>query len=165
MRTLKLTIAYDGTDFCRLAAAGLERTVQAVDRRRAGADRGAAGRHHRRGSHRRGRACRWSGGERRRSRRRSARRRLQRALNATLPHDVRVLRRRRDAPDFNARFDARLKTYRYALWCDRRHAAAAAPLCVARAAAAGCERHAGGRRRCSSAITTSRPSRRQAATS
>jgi tRNA pseudouridine38-40 synthase len=39
--------------------------------------------------------------------------RLQRALNAVLPADLRVMRIEDAAPRFNAQFDARQKTYRY----------------------------------------------------
>ena len=35
------------------------------------------------------------------------------ALNSLLPHDVRVLEAKEAADDFHARFDARLRTYRY----------------------------------------------------
>jgi tRNA pseudouridine38-40 synthase len=41
---------------------------------------------------------------------------LQRALNANLPRDVRVVKCRLVSPAFHARFDARGKTYRYLLW-------------------------------------------------
>ena len=41
---------------------------------------------------------------------------LQRALNANLPRDVRVMKCRLVAPSFHARFDARGKTYRYLIW-------------------------------------------------
>jgi tRNA pseudouridine38-40 synthase len=41
---------------------------------------------------------------------------LQRALNANLPRDVRVMKCRLVAPSFHARFDATGKTYRYLLW-------------------------------------------------
>ncbi|MUM76586.1 tRNA pseudouridine(38-40) synthase TruA [Pseudodesulfovibrio sp. F-1] len=40
----------------------------------------------------------------------------QRALNATLPQDVRVLRCDRVAADFHARYHAQAKTYEYGLW-------------------------------------------------
>ena len=40
---------------------------------------------------------------------------LARGLNACLPHDVRVIDVREAAPDFHARFSARSKTYRYRL--------------------------------------------------
>ena len=41
---------------------------------------------------------------------------LQRALNANLPRDVRVMKCRLVSPAFHARFDARGKTYRYLIW-------------------------------------------------
>ncbi|HEV3273123.1 MAG TPA: tRNA pseudouridine(38-40) synthase TruA [Candidatus Methylacidiphilales bacterium] len=41
---------------------------------------------------------------------------LQRALNANLPRDVRIVRCRLVSPAFHARFDATGKTYRYLIW-------------------------------------------------
>jgi tRNA pseudouridine38-40 synthase len=41
---------------------------------------------------------------------------LQRALNANLPRDVRVVKCRLVSPAFHARFDAIGKTYRYQIW-------------------------------------------------
>jgi tRNA pseudouridine38-40 synthase len=41
---------------------------------------------------------------------------LQRALNANLPRDVRVIKCRLVSPAFHARFDAQGKTYRYLIW-------------------------------------------------
>jgi tRNA pseudouridine38-40 synthase len=41
---------------------------------------------------------------------------LQRALNANLPRDVRVMKCRLVTPAFHARFDAAGKTYRYLVW-------------------------------------------------
>jgi tRNA pseudouridine38-40 synthase len=41
---------------------------------------------------------------------------LQRALNANLPRDVRIIRCRLVPPSFHARFDAKGKTYRYLAW-------------------------------------------------
>jgi tRNA pseudouridine38-40 synthase len=41
---------------------------------------------------------------------------LQRALNANLPPDVRVMKCRLVTPSFHARFDAKGKTYRYLIW-------------------------------------------------
>jgi tRNA pseudouridine38-40 synthase len=41
---------------------------------------------------------------------------LQKALNANLPRDVRVVQCRLVAPSFHARFDAAGKTYRYLVW-------------------------------------------------
>lgn len=41
------------------------------------------------------------------------------ALNGLLPRDVRVLEARETRPDFHARFDARMRTYRYHFVCGR----------------------------------------------
>jgi tRNA pseudouridine38-40 synthase len=41
---------------------------------------------------------------------------LQRALNANLPRDVRIVKCRLVSPAFHARFDALGKTYRYLIW-------------------------------------------------
>jgi tRNA pseudouridine38-40 synthase len=41
---------------------------------------------------------------------------LQRALNANLPRDVRIVKCRLVSPAFHARFDAKGKTYRYLIW-------------------------------------------------
>jgi len=41
---------------------------------------------------------------------------LQRALNANLPRDVRIVKCRLVSPAFHARFDATGKTYRYLIW-------------------------------------------------
>jgi tRNA pseudouridine38-40 synthase len=41
---------------------------------------------------------------------------LQRALNANLPRDVRIVKCRLVSPAFHARFDAQGKTYRYLIW-------------------------------------------------
>lgn len=43
---------------------------------------------------------------------------LQRALNANLPRDVRVVKCQLVAPSFHARFDSLEKTYRYLIWND-----------------------------------------------
>ena len=116
MRTLKLTLAYDGTDFFGWQRQATERTVQAVveDALRpiegqpvviTGAGRTDTG------VHADGQVASVSltasigTGD------------LQRALNATLPDDVRVLDVVEVRADFNARYDARSKTYRYAVWC------------------------------------------------
>ena len=116
MRTLKLTIAYDGTEFAGWQRQANERTVQAAIEDALQPDRGRARRHHRRRPHRRRRACRRSGRQRLAHVARSRPTTLLRALNATLPRDVRVIAVVEEAPaGFNARFDARRKTYRY---CD-----------------------------------------------
>ena len=115
-RTLKLTIAYDGTDFFGWQRQATERTVQAVIEEALRPIEGqavvitGAGRTDT-GVHAEGQVASVSltasitTGD------------LQRALNATLPPDVRVLEVDEVRADFNARFDARAKTYRYALWC------------------------------------------------
>ena len=41
------------------------------------------------------------------------------ALNSLLPRDIRILDARETLPDFHARFDARLRTYRYYIICRR----------------------------------------------
>jgi tRNA pseudouridine38-40 synthase len=41
------------------------------------------------------------------------------ALNSLLPQDVRILEAAETLPDFHARFDARMRTYRYQLICGR----------------------------------------------
>lgn len=115
MRTLKLTVAYDGTDFAGWQRQASVRTVQAaiedallpIERQRAvviGAGRTDAGAH--------------AAGQVASVRLESslAADVLRRALNGTLPPDVRVLEVE-DAPaDFNAQFAARSKTYRYQIW-------------------------------------------------
>jgi tRNA pseudouridine38-40 synthase len=114
-RTFKLTIAYDGTDFFGWQRQATERTVQAVIEDALQPIEGqavvitGAGRTDT-GVHAEGQVASLSlassidTGD------------LQRALNATLPLDVRVLDAAEVRADFNARFDARAKTYRYALW-------------------------------------------------
>lgn len=42
---------------------------------------------------------------------------MRRALNSTLPRDIRVLSVRRADPDFHARHQARSKVYRYQIYC------------------------------------------------
>src|SRR5580765_4704866 len=45
--------------------------------------------------------------------------RVAEALNTALPDDIAVVSAREAAPDFNARFDARSRTYRYRVWRNR----------------------------------------------
>ena len=114
-RTLKLTIAYDGTDFAGWQRQARERTVQAaLEDALAPIDKGpvtvfAAGRTDA-GVHAAGQVTSFQ--------LQSAipRDELQRALNGTLPEDVRVLAAEEAPTGFNARFDARTKTYHYAIW-------------------------------------------------
>jgi tRNA pseudouridine38-40 synthase len=114
-RTLKLTIAYDGTEFAGWQRQASERTVQAVLEDLIAPIEGApvtvigAGRTDA-GVHAAAQvasvaiqsvmACDD----------------LRRALNATLPPDVRLLAIDEVAEGFSARHDARVKTYRYAIW-------------------------------------------------
>jgi tRNA pseudouridine38-40 synthase len=115
VRTLKLTIAYDGTNFAGWQRQATERTVQAViedalvpfEGERVvitGAGRTDAGVH--------------AAGQVASLRMQSGIDTvdLQRALNATLPDDIRILDVEEAPPAFNARFDARRKTYHYLLW-------------------------------------------------
>jgi tRNA pseudouridine38-40 synthase len=114
-RTLKLTLAYDGTEFYGWQRQASERTVQAVledtlapiEKRPVivtGAGRTDAGVHA---------AAQVVSLTLERA---IAIDELQRALNATLPGDVRVVRIEEAPTDFNARHDARQKTYHYAIW-------------------------------------------------
>lgn len=114
-RTLKLTIAYDGTEFAGWQRQARERTVQAVLEDTlapfeqtavtvTGAGRTDAG------VHAAGQVASVS------LRRAIGCDALRRALNATLPGDVRVLAVEEVAPTFSARHDARVKTYHYSIW-------------------------------------------------
>jgi tRNA pseudouridine38-40 synthase len=114
-RTLKLTIAYDGTRFAGWQRQARERTVQAVvEDAIAPIEKSpvtviAAGRTDA-GVHAAGQVASVSLSSP------IACHDLRRALNATLPDDVRVLVVDEAAPGFSARHDARLKTYHYAIW-------------------------------------------------
>jgi tRNA pseudouridine38-40 synthase len=112
MRTFKVTLSYDGTDFsgfqrqanARSVQADLESALAAIEGKHvtvAGAGRTDAGVHAlgQVASFRLSSAI--TEGD------------LFRALNAKLPEDVRVLSAEVAAPGFNARFSARSKTYRY----------------------------------------------------
>jgi tRNA pseudouridine38-40 synthase len=115
-RTLKLTVSYDGTDFYGWQRQAAERTVQAVLEAALAPIEGrpvvvtGAGRTDA-GVHADGQVASLS------LTATIGPLELQRALNATLPPDVRVCEIAEAHADFNARFDARLKTYRYAIWC------------------------------------------------
>jgi tRNA pseudouridine38-40 synthase len=114
-RTLKLTIAYDGTEFAGWQRQARERTVQAViedalapiEKRPltvTAAGRTDAGVH---AAAQVGSAVLHSTIDCNE---------LRRALNATLPEDVRVLTIEEAHDGFNARHEARLKTYHYSIW-------------------------------------------------
>jgi tRNA pseudouridine38-40 synthase len=112
MRTFKLIVSYDGTDFsgfqrqanARSVQAELEAALAAIEGRHvtvAGAGRTDAG------VHALGQVASFKLSSQ------IAERDLFRALNAKLPADVRVLAAEAAAPGFNARFSARSKMYRY----------------------------------------------------
>lgn len=114
-RTLKLTIAYDGTDFSGWQRQARERTVQAVledtltpiEKRRVTVV--GAGRTDR-GVHAAAQVASVS------LESTMPLDDLHRALNATLPADVRIMAIEPMPADFSARRDARLKTYHYSIW-------------------------------------------------
>ena len=112
MRTFKLTVSYDGTDFsgfqrqanARSVQAEIELALAAIEGTHvtvAGAGRTDAG------VHALGQVASFALSSA------IAERDLLRALNAKLPGDVRALSVEVAAPGFNARFAARSKTYRY----------------------------------------------------
>ena len=115
MRTFKITLAYDGTDFAgwqmqagpRTVQGVLEEALQPIENRRVVVH--AAGRTDA-GVHAVGQVVSFSLTSP------IASDALLRALNVRLPEDVRVMRVEEAAPDFNARFDARHKTYQYAIF-------------------------------------------------
>jgi tRNA pseudouridine38-40 synthase len=115
MRTFKVTIAYDGTNFAGWQMQAGPRTVQGVieealrpiEERRVIVH--AAGRTDA-GVHAAGQVISFALSSS------IACDALQRALNVRLPDDVRVMRVETAADDFNARFEARLKTYHYAIY-------------------------------------------------
>lgn len=115
MRTLKLTVAYDGTAFAGWQMQAGQRTVQGVieeallpvEGRRVVVH--AAGRTDA-GVHAAGQVVSCSLASP------IAADALMRALNVRLPEDVRVMAVELAREGFNARFDARRKTYRYALF-------------------------------------------------
>jgi tRNA pseudouridine38-40 synthase len=115
MRTIKLTIAYDGTDFAGWQRQLRDRTVQAVIEDALAPIEGAqvaivgAGRTDA-GVHAAGQVASFA------SQSAIARESLQRALNTSLPADVRIVAADDVAGAFNARFNAKAKTYHYWIW-------------------------------------------------
>jgi tRNA pseudouridine38-40 synthase len=114
-RTLKLTVAYDGTEFsgwqrqasARTVQAVLEDTLAPIEKRIVtivGAGRTDAGVHAAAQVASVSIESAISIDE------------LHRALNATLPDDLRVIAIEEAAADFSARRDACLKTYHYSIW-------------------------------------------------
>jgi len=125
MRTIKLLIAYDGTDFCgwqRQAGSGAQgaRTIQGViedaleTMHKHPAALTGAGRTDS-GVHAAGQCAHFHTDIES-----IEPPRFVPALNGLLPQDVRVLEAVEAAPDFHARFDARGRTYRYFFICGRR---------------------------------------------
>ena len=115
MRVIRLTIAYDGTDFCGWQRQPDSRTVQgAIEEALAGlagkrvpvvgAGRTDAG------VHAEGQVATF------RTALRLGNEEMLRALNALLPKDVRVFSVQTAPPDFHARRSARSKVYRYRIW-------------------------------------------------
>ncbi len=122
-RTLKLTVEYDGTDFCGYQMQGQgERTVQSVLARAVGTitqqdvTLSAAGRTDT-GVHALGQIVSFE------TTARVPTERLAIALNSILPRDVSVANAE-DAPEgFHARFSARRRTYTYLVWTRRSRSA------------------------------------------
>jgi tRNA pseudouridine38-40 synthase len=123
MRTIKLLIAYDGTDFC-----GWQRqaSCNAADRSIQAAIEAALERMHRHPVSIAG-AGRTDSGVHAAGQVASFRTdinsiqpvRFVPALNSLLPRDLRILRATEVRQDFHARFDARMRTYRYHFICGR----------------------------------------------
>jgi tRNA pseudouridine38-40 synthase len=111
----KLTVAYRGTDFSGWQRQAAKRTVQGCIEVALEKIWGAkislqgSGRTDT-GVHALGQVASFN------APRRHAAADLQRALNANLPRDVRIVTCRLVPPAFHARFDARGKTYRYLIW-------------------------------------------------
>jgi tRNA pseudouridine38-40 synthase len=121
-RNIKLLISYDGTDFSgwQRQRSSLERTVQGVIEAAlekmhkekvnlTGSGRTDAG------VHAAGQAANFYT-----SIRSIPADRFVPALNSLLPQDVRILEAAETLPDFHARFDAKMRTYRYQIICGRR---------------------------------------------
>ena len=113
LRNIKLIIAYDGTDFSGWQRQGNERTVQGILE-------GALAKLHKKpvaltgsgrtdsGVHAAAQVANFYTDIRS-----MAAGRFVPALNSILPHDVRVLGASETRQDFHARYDAKLRTYRY----------------------------------------------------
>ena len=112
MRTLKLTIAYDGRGFVGWQRQAGGESIQQLLEESLGVRRFACYRARRRSDGRR-RSCAWTGREHQRGPSAHPTMSFVRALNAQLPDTIRVLEVVDAAPDFHARFAARSKTYRY----------------------------------------------------
>ena len=114
MRNIKLTIEYDGTDFAGWQLQPGERTVQGVIEKALNKTLGekmrviASGRTDS-GVHAKAQAANFKTNSN------LSYDSIKKALNAKLPPDVAIKDCRRASEDFNARFDAKLKTYRYTI--------------------------------------------------
>jgi tRNA pseudouridine38-40 synthase len=119
VRTIKLLIAYDGTDFCGWQRQAGHRSVQGVIEGALEQMHGhpaaltGAGRTDS-GVHAAGQAAHF-----RTDIESIEPGRFVPALNGLLPQDVRILEAGEASPDFHARFDARTRTYRYFFICGR----------------------------------------------
>jgi tRNA pseudouridine38-40 synthase len=120
---LRLTLEYDGTGFRGWAAQPGERTVEAAVRRAidrlyvdAPGNLAVAGRTDT-GVHALANVVSFDAGEGPPPERAAA------ALNGALPPDVAVVRAERAEDAFNARFDARARSYRYRVWRRRERSA------------------------------------------
>jgi tRNA pseudouridine38-40 synthase len=119
MRTIKLLVAYDGTDFCGWQRQAGQRTVQAVietaleQMHRHYVTLTGSGRTDS-GVHAVGQVANF-----RTDIETIKPDRFVPALNGLLPHDVRILEASETRADFHARFDARMRTYRYFFICGR----------------------------------------------
>jgi tRNA pseudouridine38-40 synthase len=115
---LKLTIAYDGTNFLGWARQPDERTIEgelraALARLQVRVEELAVAGRTDRGVHALANvvSLEVEGGP--------PAARLTEALNTTLPSDLAVVRVEAADPDFNARFAATARSYRYRIWCRR----------------------------------------------
>jgi len=120
MRTIKLLIAYDGTDYCGWQRQAGQPSVQAVieaaleQMHRHYVTLTGSGRTDS-GVHAAGQAAHF-----RTDIENIKPERFVPALNGLLPPDVRILESSETRADFHARFDARMRTYRYFFICGRR---------------------------------------------
>lgn len=115
MSRIRLTLAYDGTDFSGWQLQPEARTVQGVLEQRLTDIIGTPTRVHGSGRtdsgvHALGQVAHFDCPDER------ATIPWQRALNATLPKDVRIIRAKSVPDDFHARYSALGKTYEYTLW-------------------------------------------------
>jgi tRNA pseudouridine38-40 synthase len=117
-RVIKLTLAYDGTDFAGWQCQSNIRTVQAELEKALSTMHGhavavtGAGRTDS-GVHASGQVAHFISDIRN-----IAAERFMLALNKLMPRDVRILKAEAADPDFHARYDARLRRYKYYMYAD-----------------------------------------------